>query len=216
MTEEPTVFVVDDDPAARLSVSALVETMGVAVETFASAEDFLESVSHGRSGCVVTDFRMLGISGIALQERLVAQGIRLPVILITAYADVPMAVRAMEGGAVTVLEKPCRDQLLRENILRALKLDADMRDNHQRINEIRRRTASLSPGEREVLDRLVTGKMNKNIAKELDIGLRTVELRRHQIMKKMRVDSVAELVRLVLESQAGEEDKRTAGPENEQ
>ena len=205
MNDKPTVFVIDDDPAARQSVSALVETMGYSAKPYASAEEFLKSYVPGRPGCVVTDFRMLGMSGLELQESLKEHRICVPVILITAYADVPMAVRAMKGGAITVLEKPCEEQLLRDNIRDALEQDNETRQHQHRAAEIRERAATLSPGEQAVLERLVSGKMNKNIAKELDIGLRTVELRRHQIMKKMHVDSVAELVRLVMEAKSGEE-----------
>jgi len=205
MNDKPTVFVVDDDPAARQSVSALVETMGYSAKPYASAEEFLKSYVPGRPGCVVTDFRMLGMSGLELQESLKEHRICVPVILITAYADVPMAVRAMKGGAITVLEKPCEEQLLRDNIRDALEQDNETRQRQHRAAEIRERAATLSPGEQAVLERLVSGKMNKNIAKELDIGLRTVELRRHQIMKKMHVDSVAELVRLVMKEKPEEE-----------
>ena len=196
----PTVFVVDDDPGARQSVLALVESMGLAVETFESAEQFLATFDSSRPGCLVTDFRMLGMSGLELQEALAREKIKLPVIVITAYADVPTAVRAMKRGAITLLEKPCHDLELVANIRRAIEMDADLRRDSARVTDIQVRLQSLSDGEKAVVARLLKGKMNKNIAKELDLGLRTVELRRHQIMKKMGVDSVAELVHIVLEA----------------
>jgi len=200
LTTEPTVFVVDDDPAARLSVSALVESMGLTAETFESAEQFMAAFNPLRPGCLVTDYRMLGMSGLELQEALAHEKIRLPVIVITAYADVPTAVRAMKRGAITLLEKPCHEEELVANIRRAVEMDASSRRESAHVTDIRARLKTLSDGEKAVIGRLLEGKMNKNIAKELDLGLRTVELRRHQIMKKMGIDSVAELVRLVMEA----------------
>ena len=199
-TTGPTVFVVDDDPAARQSVSALVESMGLAAQTFESAEQFLATFDPTRPGCLVTDFRMLGMSGLDLQEALARESIKLPVIVITAYADVPTAVRAMKRGAITLLEKPCHEEELVANIRRAVEMDTTRRQESARVTDIRARLASLSGGEKSVVACLLKGKMNKNIAKELDLGLRTVELRRHQIMKKMQVDSLAELVGIVMES----------------
>jgi FixJ family two-component response regulator len=177
---EPTVFIVDDDPAARQSVSALIESMGLLAETFASAEKFLETYDPGRPGCLVTDYRMVGMSGLDLQEALVCNKITLPVIVITAYADVPLAVDAMKRGAITLLEKPCHENELVSNIRRAVEMDARNRQEHAHVQQIQERLATLSKGELEVT------------------RLRTVELRRHQIMKKMRVDSVAQLVKALL------------------
>ena len=204
MTFDTTVFVVDDDPAARQSVAALVESMGLCAETFESAESFLQAYDSARPGCLVTDLRMFGMSGLELQEALFRDKISLPVIVITAFADVPLAVRAMKHGAITLLEKPCHEQELVSNINRAIELDSVTRHKTAQVRSIKQRLDTLTGGERAVMQLLITGKMNKNIAKELDLGLRTVELRRHQIMKKMQVDSVAELVRLVME--AGESD----------
>lgn len=198
MEIEPTVFIVDDDPAARQSVSALIESMGLLAETYASAEKFLETYDPGRPGCLVTDYRMVGMSGLELQEALVSNKITLPVIVITAYADVPLAVDAMKRGAITLLEKPCHENELVSNIRRAVEMDARNRQEHAHVQQIQERLATLSKGELEVTKLLLAGKMNKNIARELDLGLRTVELRRHQIMKKMQVDSVAQLVKCLL------------------
>ncbi len=211
MTTDPTVFIVDDDPAARESVLALAESMGVGAETFESAEDFLAAFDPARPGCLVTDYRMIGMSGLELQETLSREKINLPIIVITAYADVPTAVHAMKRGAITLLEKPCHDEELVANIRRAIEMDTLFRQKSVRTSEIQTKLASLSTGEKNVVALLLKGKMNKNIAKELDLGLRTVELRRHQIMKKMKVDSVAELVKLVIEA-GGLEDSSQASP----
>ena len=200
MSIESTVFVVDDDPAARQSLSALVESIGLPAETFESAEAFLEAYDPQRAGCLVTDFRMVGMTGLELQETLANENVQLPVIVITAFADVPTAVRAMKRGAITLLEKPCHEDELVSNIRRAIELDRKRRYDMIHVGDIRQRLATLSEGERAVVKLLLDGKMNKNIARELDLGLRTVELRRHQIMKKIQVDSVAELVRLIMEA----------------
>jgi FixJ family two-component response regulator len=198
MTNEPTVFIVDDDPAARESVAALVQSKGVAAETFASAADFLAAYDPARPGCLVTDVRMEGIDGLQLQEQLKALGSLLPVIVITAFADVPLAVRAMRTGAITVLQKPSLHHELWENIRLALQRDALDRQRKARLDEIRSRLALLTPDEHEVLKRIVAGQANKVIASELEIGLRTVELRRANIMEKMQCDSLAELVQMVM------------------
>jgi FixJ family two-component response regulator len=198
MTSEPTVFVVDDDPAARGSVAALVASHGLAVESFASAEEFLAAYDPARRGCLIADVRMAGMSGLDLQQHLAAKSSALPVIIITGFADIPMAVRAMQTGAVTFLEKPCADKELWQSIQVALDWEEQAQLDRQDRAEIIARRASLAPGEVEVLDRLLAGKANKLIAVELGLGLRTVELRRATLMKKMHADSLAELVRLVL------------------
>lgn len=192
------VFIVDDDPASRESVAALVRSHGVDAETFASAEDFLARFDHHSNGCLVIDVRMSGMSGIELLEQLKRQGIELPVIVITGYGDVPSAVRAMRAGATTFLEKPCSDQRLWESITSALRQEADSRTQRLQRAEARRRLATLTPDERKVLQKLLEGCSNKGIAKDLDIGLRTVELRRATILKKMAASSLAELVRITM------------------
>jgi len=208
MTTEQTVFVVDDEEvvlksveAVVKSVEAVVKSLEVQVKTFTSAESFLASYSADQPGCLVTDLRMLGMSGIELQEKLVAMGIKIPVIIITAFADVQIAVRAMRTGAVTLLEKPCRDQELWEAVRNALELDRSTREEDQRRSDVQSRMGNLSEGERDVMERMVEGKMNKVIAQELSISIRTVETRRHNVLEKMRADSLADLVRLVVESE---------------
>jgi FixJ family two-component response regulator len=198
MENEPTVFVVDDDPAARGSVAALVASHGLKVETFGSAEEFLAARDRAQPGCLIADVRMAGMSGLELQERLAAKGDPLPVIVITGFADIPMAVRAMQAGAITFLEKPCADNELWQSIQAALDSDDRVQANRQENADVLARRANLTPAEVDVLERLLAGKPNKQIAAELGVGLRTVELRRATIMKKMRAESLPDLVRLVL------------------
>jgi FixJ family two-component response regulator len=202
MPIEPTVYVIDDDDEPRISVCALVRSMGVAAEGFSSAEEFLESYPTGRPGCLVTDVRMPGMSGLELQEQLQQRNIPLPVILLTAFAKIPMAVEAIKRGAVTLLEKPCEENQLWEAIRDALDQDANHRAEFEAREECRRRLATLNPAEREVLDLVVDGVPNKNIAKRLVKSLRTIEARRSEIFRKTQVDSVAELVKLVMIAEA--------------
>jgi len=200
MSEEPTVFVVDDDEGARNSVRALVRSMGVRAETFSSAESFLESFQPSRPGCLVTDVRMLGLSGIELQEKLAADGVTLPVIIITAHAETALTVRAVKQGAVTVLEKPCRDYELYDAIRSALNQDVENRTQSAEQLAFREKLSSLSDQEREVLDLMVEGLANKVIARRISVSVRTVENRRQRIFEKTDTDSLADLIRLVVES----------------
>ena len=207
MAAQPTVFVVDDDLAVRQSVCALVKPMGVSTESFTSAEEFLDAYDRSRPGCLVTDLRMLGMSGLELQDKLAGMGITLPVIIVTAYADVPVAVCAMEKGAITLLEKPCRESDLWDAIRKALALDAERRQERARCRETQKRISQLTPDERQVMNLMIAGKPNKVIASELNLGVRTVELRRHHVFNKMHTESLAELVQLVVEARAGEESR---------
>ena len=199
MMQERTIYIVDDDPAARKSVAMLVETMGIATETFASGEEFLSAFDESRGGCLVTDLRMLGMTGIELQENLASRGSKLPVIIITAYADVPLAVRAMKSGAVTFLEKPCRNEELWDAIREALARDAENRRLHAKRVDVESRLARLSQKERLLMDKLLAGKTHKVISQELDISIRTVETRRNKILSKMQTDTLVELGRLIAE-----------------
>lgn len=197
---DPTVFVVDDDEGARNSVRALVRSMGVRSETYPSAESFLDNLDPSRPGCLVTDVRMLGLSGIELQEKLVADGIALPVIIITAHAETALTVRAVKQGAVTVLEKPCRDYDLYDAIRSALNQDAENRQRSAEHLAFRKRLGSLSDQEQEVLDLMVEGLANKVIARRINVSVRTIENRRQRIFEKTGTDSLAELIRLVVEA----------------
>ncbi|HEX4143499.1 MAG TPA: response regulator [Pirellulales bacterium] len=198
MTTEPIVFVVDDDPAARDSVAALVKSKGVQVRVFASGEEFLASLDPGLFGCVVADVRMTGISGLELQSALNQRNVSLPVIIITGFGDIPTAVRAMKAGASTFLAKPCRAEELWASIQKALRDAAEIHEAEDRAGRARARLATLTPEERQVMRLMLVGKTNKMIATELDFGLRTIELRRANIMRKMEADTFADLVRLIL------------------
>lgn len=200
MSTAVTVFVVDDDQQSRNSVKALVRSMGIAAETFESAEAFLAAYSPEQPGCLVTDVRMFGMSGVELQDRLIAQQISLPVIVITAFAKTQLTVEVVKKGAITVLEKPYDDDDLWDAIRKALSVDTARREQIAHRREIRDRIASLTEKETDVLERVVAGKANKVIAKELDISIRTVENRRREVFEKMQADSLAELVRMVLEA----------------
>jgi len=199
---EATVFVVDDDLAARQSVGTLVEAMGIKAEVFSSAEEFLAAYDESRPGCLVSDVRMLGMSGVELQEQLARIGSELPVILITAYSETPLVVRAMKGGAFTFLEKPCREEELWDAIREALDRDSQNLQGRAMRREFQSRLAQLSDQEREVLHLLVEGKAHKVIARHLDVSVRTVESRRGRILKKMRTKSLVELARLLVENGA--------------
>jgi len=195
---DPTVFVVDDDAAARESVLALVASHGMAAVGYDSAESFLRAQPVDRTGCLVLDYRMPGMTGLDLQERLKQDGVEIPVVMITAYGDVPLAVRSMRNGAVTFLGKPCRENELWESIEQALAFDAKTRRARAEKSEIQQRITTLTADEMTVLRHLVLGWPNKNIAKQLDIGLRTVELRKANILRKMKAGSLAELVRMAM------------------
>lgn len=199
MDANPVVFVIDDDQAARESVVALVGLKGIAAQAFASAEEFLEQVDTTEAvGCLVVDVRMAGMSGIELLQHLQARRSTLPVIVITGYADVPMAVRAMQAGALTFLEKPCQEQELWQAIQQALDREQALAAQRKQRSEIETRLATLTEDEVAVFRKLLEGLPNKRIAVDLDIGLRTVELRRSNIMKKMEASSLPELVRMAI------------------
>lgn len=199
---DPVVFVVDDDEAVRAAVAMLLRSVSLPVETFASAREFLEAWTPERAGCLVLDLRMPGLSGLELQERLAAQGNPLPIIFLTGHGDVPDAVAAMRAGAVDFLGKPFRDQDLLDRVQEALELDRARRAEIGLREELRRRLERLTPRESEVLDRVVEGQPNKQIALELGVSERTVEIHRARAMTKMEAASLAELVRLVLAARA--------------
>lgn len=198
MLTEATVFVVDDDDQARESVCALIRSMGLAAESFPSGEAFLSAYVEHRPGCLVTDLRMLGMSGLELQEALIKQGITLPVIVITAHPRTSLTVRAMRHGAITLLEKPYEDNDLWDAIREGIQQDKTRRADEVRKREVRERLTSLSEKERVVLYMMVDGLANKVIARKLDVSIRTVESRRHDVFDKMKADSLAELVRMAM------------------
>ena len=197
MANDPVVHVVDDDDAARHSLEFLLDCAGLKVRTYASAGELLERVGELEPGCIVTDVRMPGMTGIELLDRLKAMGIEQPVIVITGHADVPMAIHAMKQGVADFLEKPFSD----DSILAIVRATLDRGDERERLrssrNQVLARMAVLSQREREVLDGLVEGLPNKSIAYDLGISARTVEVYRANIMTKMEAGSLSELVRLV-------------------
>jgi FixJ family two-component response regulator len=198
----PVVFVVDDDPAMRDSLRWLIESTGLQVETFADAQTFLARIRPDLPGCLVLDVRMPGMSGLDLQAELTRRGIGLPTIVVTGHAEVPMAVRAVKAGAIDFIEKPFSDQLLLDRVRQGIEMDRQERDGRARRAEILRRMSLLTQREREVLDLVVVGKANKEIAAALHLSPKTVEVHRAHVMEKMQASSVAELVRLALVGQA--------------
>jgi two-component system response regulator FixJ len=199
---EPTIFVVDDDEAVRDSLCLLIKSVGLAVETFSSAQAFLDAYDQDRAGCLVLDIRLPGMSGIELHENLNERHAILPVIIITGHGDVPMAVQSMQRGAVDFIQKPFRDQDLLDRVNQALELDAQNRVLLMQQQAILDKLASLTPREGEVLDLIVAGNANKVIAYELDVSQRTVEIHRARVMEKMGASSVAHLVRMVMQARA--------------
>ena len=195
---EPTVFVVDDDRAMRDSLSWLLDSVGLRVRSYATAAEFLADHDPAQPGCLVLDVRMPGMSGLDLQAELARRGVELPTIVITGHAEVSMAVRAVKAGALDFIEKPFSDQLLLDRVRQALEIDLEVREVRRRREDALRRLATLTAREREVLDLVVAGKANKEIASALGVSPKTVEVHRAHVMSKMCVDSLAELIRLTL------------------
>jgi FixJ family two-component response regulator len=200
INETPTVYVIDDDPAARDAAAALVDSMQVPVLAFDCAEAFLRDCDAAAAGCIVSDVRMGRLSGLEMIEQLRSAGCFLPVVLLTAYADVPLAVKAMRLGAFTMLEKPCRSQDLWEAIKAGLDLDAEERVRRNALRDKADRLQTLSAEDRRIVDMILQGAPNKSIAAALDLGLRTVEAKRRAIYQKLGIDSLIELTRLVVET----------------
>jgi two-component system, LuxR family, response regulator FixJ len=196
--DQPTVYVVDDDAQARKAVTTLIEAMGVETQGFNSAEEFLSGYDGRRPACLVTDVRMIGMSGLELQEELIRRGVDISVVVLTGFATTPGTVRAMKNGALTLLEKPCRDDELWEAIRDGLAADRVARSEQANIGEIQARFDSLTAKERDVLSHVAAGEANKVIARRMDVSLRTVELHRQNVFQKMGADSLAELVRMVV------------------
>jgi len=190
------VYVVDDDEALRDSLRWLLESTGYRVSAYSSAERFLAAYKPGIASCLVLDVRMPGLSGLDLQRELAQAGIRIPVIFITGHGDIPMSVRAMKAGAVEFLTKPFRDQDLLDAISHAIERDRTERVHFAEVVELQRRFEELTPRERRVMEQVVAGLLNKQIANRLNISEVTVKLHRHQVMDKMKAQSLAELVRM--------------------
>jgi len=202
--DDATVFVVDDDPAMRESLSWLLQSAGLSVETFESAEHFLNHCDPRRAGCLLLDLKLPGKSGLELQHELAAHELRLPIIFLTGYAEVPTAVRALKTGAFDFLEKPFGDETLLDCVRRALDLDRHNRQKSEQISSVTVKLARLSPREREVMELMIAGKPTKVIASELGLSPKTVEVHRGRVMRKMEVRTLPHLVRQIMEARREE------------
>jgi FixJ family two-component response regulator len=196
--QQPTIHIVDDDQDVRDSIRLLMESVGLPVATYGSAEEYLERTSTDQYGCLVLDVRMRGMSGLDLQSHLMRFPCHPPIVLISAHGDVPMAVRALQAGAVDFLEKPFNDQALLDAVHRAIQQDALRRGEASRLAEIKERIARLTPREAEVMRRVVDGQRNKVIASEMNITQSTVEVHRARVMDKMEARTLSELMRMLV------------------
>jgi len=195
---QPTAYVVDDEESIRTLWEWLMSSNGIAVQTFASAAAFIESCRRGGAGCLVLDVRLPGMSGPELQDYLRREAIEIPIVFVSAHADVPTAVNAMKGGAVDFIQKPFDYRQAVAVVRGALERDAQARERRARRDQLAGRLAALTERERGVLQRIIEGKANKVIAAELDISVKTVEAHRAKVMEKMAADSVAELVQRII------------------
>lgn len=195
---EERVFIVDDEEDVREAVKLLIASVGLTAETFASAQAFLDAYEPGTPGCLVLDVRLPGMNGLVAQQTLRERRIDLPIVFISGHGDIAMAVRAVRDGALDFLEKPFSDQALLDCVHRGLALDRERRAEAAERQAVEAGLATLTPREREVLDRLVEGKVNKIIARELDVSTRTVEIHRARVLQKMDVDNASQLVRKVV------------------
>ena len=202
MQQEQIVYVVDDDEGIREGLSLLLETTGQSVKLYSSAADFLDDYSDKIYGCLILDIRMPRMSGLDLQERLNTLGTALPIIFITGHGDIPMAVEAMRKGALDFIRKPFREQDLLDRINQALSIDAGRSKHDRQCGAILSKLALLSERERQIFERVAKGQMNKVIAHDLCISERTVEVHRSQVMKKLAVKTLAELVRFKLQEES--------------
>src|SRR6266436_3168870 len=197
MTRAPVVFVVDDDPSVRSSLKFLLSSMGLQVESFDSAETFLQRKPPDAPSCLVLDVRLRGLSGLDFQRELAARNIRIPIVFVTGHGDIPMTVRAMKAGAVEFLTKPFRDQDLLDAVRIALERDRARREQEKEVADLQRRYDSLTSREQQVISMLVSGMLNKQIAGQLGTAESTVKVQRSRAMEKMHAESLVDLVRMI-------------------
>ncbi|MCB1829947.1 MAG: response regulator transcription factor [Chromatiaceae bacterium] len=198
MNDQVSVFIVDDDQEVRHALQLLMESVGLQVECFESAQSYLDQFNPDKPGCLVLDVRMPGMGGLDLQARLAEERLCPPIIIVTGHGDVPMAVRAVQAGAMNFIEKPFNDQALLDSVYRAIEKDAQQRGHVSRLAEIESRFEKLTPRERDVLEQIVVGKRNKLIAADLGVSQSTVEAHRAKVMEKMEAGSLSELMRMML------------------
>jgi FixJ family two-component response regulator len=194
--EQPVVFVIDDDASVRDAIADLLQSVGIEVMTFRSAQEFLQSKRPDAPGCIVLDVRLPGPSGLEFQRTLDNTNMHLPIVFISGHADVAMSVRAMKSGAIDFLTKPLREQELLDAIQKGIERDRARRQEAKVVAELQQRFDSLTPREREVLALVVTGRRNKQIAGQAKLSEMTVKVHRSQIMRKMRAKSLVDLVRM--------------------